>query len=241
MTGIKIYDQFALSCGLAESARLLLGFCLRHSKQNEPSDIELDLRKFNRWVAKKRPLGEFHRKTLSRAIAQLDEKSQGAITILKRYSPWYYKITVRPLEFLAKLERAKKETSPKVNGGNPMFSEAHKERLFKQQQQELSKIDCLFKTMGMEFSYDALLDIWRKAGKEINEVKKAVKLMLFRHSTQKEQIKNPYGWIRRCIQFSWQDNYDPYYQTDLPVFSNTTDLDCFVDNSTLAEVKLCST
>ncbi|NJK56487.1 MAG: hypothetical protein HC939_11055 [Pleurocapsa sp. SU_5_0] len=93
----KKHDKFALAYNLRESQGYVLRDILRKAKPNEPTEIEIDLRLTNRWIGKVRGSGEYHRKTITNAIAALDEKTQGMITILKRYNPWVYKILVRPL------------------------------------------------------------------------------------------------------------------------------------------------
>ena len=151
------------------------------------------------------------------------------VLVTKFYTWAIHKVLVRPLEIVPQEKSQFGDKTPKLNRGNPMFSEEHKQRLFKQQQQDISKINSLFKRIGIEFNYSALVNIWRMARKSVDEVKNAVKLLLFQHSTQKEKIESPHGWIFRCVQYGWQKGLNLYYQSNLPYFKSVQDLESFVD------------
>lgn len=231
MTWTKKHDEFALMCDLSksESAILLARFLMRRAKLSEPTEVELDFHVFNKWVGKRRVKGEYHRKTLTTAIEKLDERSHGMFVILKKYSPWYYKILVRPLSFVEKIESAKENLVHKHPTENPMFDEDRKMPCNIQQQQDISKIDTLFSQLGMKYTQDALTRIWRLAGKSIDEVKNAVELLLFQHSIQEEKIRNPHGWVISCLRNGWQKGLNLYYQVDLPYFSHAQDIEKFVE------------
>ena len=100
MTWTKKHDEFCLEQKLRPSTRLLLRWLLRRAKLNQVAEIEIDLRVFNNWVAKRRGT-PYDRKTIREAIAQLDEETRGLVLITKRYSPWVQKLLVRPLSNVA--------------------------------------------------------------------------------------------------------------------------------------------
>lgn len=228
MTWNKKNQQIEMLAGLRQSTVRVAQHILPRTNKFKPTKLMVDLKVINQKIAKHRGR-PYDPKTMKEAIAQLDEKTFGWFKILKSYSWHLHEVMVYPVEMVLQNLSENRDLTPSPNRGKPMYDDEHKGRLIKQQQQDISNIDRLFLNLSMKFTYDALVDIYRKADKKVSEVKKAVKLMLFRHSTQTEQIKNPCGWVRRCLQFGWQDNYDPYYQVKLPVFSNTTDLDSFVD------------
>ena len=238
MTWNKKHDEFALSVNLSESQAYVLRDILRKGKLNEPTEIEIDLKVTNRWIGEVRPRGEYHRKTITNAIAQLNEKTQGMVVILKRYNPWVYKILVRPLAFVEKIQGTKCASAPKLNRGNPMFSEEHKQRLLKQQQQDISSMDRYFQALDLKFDYSALVKLYRYSGKSLAEVKKAIELLLYRHSKGTEEIGNPYGFIVSCLRNSWQKNFDLVYSPDLPKFDSVRDISRYV-REVFTGVKLC--
>lgn len=229
MNWTKKHDEFALARNFSESMSLITRFCLRRGKLSEPTEIELDLKQCNKWIGKHRVKGEFHRKTLGTAIANLDERSDGLFIILKSYSPWIHKVLIRPLAFVEELESAKRANSPKVPTVKPMFDADHKKRLFEQQQQDISKLDNIFRELGMVYTPDALVRIWRLAGKSLDEVKNAIELMLYEHSTSAKGVRKAHGWLITCLTKGWQKGLNLYYQTELPYFKTVQDIEQFVD------------
>jgi hypothetical protein len=216
MTWNKKNDQFALMCGLRPSATLLLRWILRRAKLNQVDEIEIDLRQFNAWVAKNRGT-PFDRKTIREAIAQLDEQTQGLIVITKNYTPWVKKVIVRPLEMVLRNNSSKQVESPKLATGNPMFGSDHKKTSSELLLQNISKIDTLFRKLGMKYTPDALMRIWRMAGKSLAEVKSAVAYMITYHSTKvgdpkcaedKKGITSPKGWLHECLKWGWHHDTD---------------------------------
>lgn len=224
MSWNKKNDQFALMCGLRPSATLLLRWILRRAKLNQVDEIEIDLRQFNAWVAKNRGT-PFDRKTIREAIAQLDEQTQGLIVITKNYTPWVKKVIVRPLEMVLSNNSSKQVESPKLATGNPMFGSDHKKTSRELLLQNISKIDTLFRKLGMKYSPDALMRIWRMAGKNLAEVKSAVEYMLSYHAGKvrnprcKEDqsgITSPKGWLHECLKWGWHHDAD---EISLPVMT----------------------
>jgi hypothetical protein len=198
---------------------IVLRDILRKGKLNQSTEVEIDLRLTNRWIGKVRARGEFHRKTITTAIAQLDDKTQGMITILKRYNPWIYKILVRPLALVEGIQSAKCASIPLRATGNPMFDGDHKNRSRELLLQNISKLDSLFKKLGMFYNHESLMRIWNMAGKKMSEVKGAVEYMLKVHADkiqrakeigvdsvselQEKGITTPRGWLIRCLEGFW--------------------------------------
>ncbi len=245
----KKHDEFALACNFSESMSYLARFILRRAKLGEPTEIELNLKQFNKWVGKQRFKGEYHRKTLSTAIANLDAQSQGMFVILKKYNPWIYKLLVRPLSVVAKIQSSKCASSLKPPTGNPMFDADHKKRLLEQQQQDISKLDSILKKIGLHYTQDALLRIWRLAGKSFDEIQSAIELMLAQNSSEalysrspepEASIRNPHGWLVSCLKNAWQKGFNLYYDCQLPYFRYAKDIANFVADS-LFSSKVCQT
>ena len=216
----KKHDKFAYNQGLMPSSAFLLRWILRKAKLNEICELEIDLKKFNTWVGKERGK-PYHRRTLDLAIAQLNDQTEGMIVVLKRYTPWIFKILIRPLDFVLQNKHAKREKIDNRNDLNPMYSEDHKKRLEQQQHQNISKIDSLFQKVNLNFTTDALGRIWRMAGKKIENVIKTIELLVYQNSTPSNKpIERPHGFVIDCLKYRWYDNFDLYYQPEIPKFGN---------------------
>lgn len=224
MSWTKKHDHFARACNFTQSMEHLTRWQLRRAKLNEPSEIEINLRIFNKEVAEQRIDGEYHRKTLSTAMKRLDSESNGMITIMKRYSPWVYRVLIRPLSFVERIESAKCASTPKPTTGNPMYDAEHKKRAIEQQQQNISKIDALFSKVGLKYDRSALLKIWRYSGKCLDNIVSSVELLLYRHSTQEKEIGNPNGFIIECLRDGWYKDFDLNYEPDVPRFRTKQEL-----------------
>ena len=216
MSWNKKNQQFELSCGLRPSAIEMCQWILRRTDNFKPTEKVIDIREFNSYIGKYRLKGEYDRKTIKEAIAQLNEKTYGWIVIVKSYTWAVHKILVRPVEYAISQKSQSEGNPPKLNRGNPMFCDAHKERLVKQQQQDMSKIDSLLQNVGLKYDRQALSTIYRLAGKKIESVVNAIELMLYRHSTT--DIPKPHGFIIECLKQGWQVGFDIYYQPELPKF-----------------------
>ena len=197
----------------------MLGWILRRSNAHLVSEIEIDLKEFNEWVAKKRGRG-YDRKTLKEAITQLDEQTQGLILVTKDYTPWIKKLLVRPLNIVLAQNSDPLGKRPKPKRGNPMYSEGFKNEAVKQQQQIISKLDLLFTKVGIKFDSNALARLWKLSGKSMTSISEALQLLLHRHSTQALAIKNPQGFIVDCLKYGWHKGFDLYYQAELPYFKS---------------------
>jgi hypothetical protein len=228
MSWNKKNDHFASSCGLRQSSEKLIRWLLRRAKSGEVSEIEIDLRVFNQEIARHRDRGGYDRKTLKEAIAQLDEKTQGHVLITKSYTWTIHKILVRPLFIVLEQKSQNGEAAPKLKTGNPMFSADHKKLARELLLQNISKLDSLFRKLGMKYTQDSLMRIWRLSGKNLTEVKSAVQYMLTCHAKKLEQseglnnepqgITTPRGWLHECLKYGWHHGQDevilPYLEGD---------------------------
>gem|GEM_PF-3056470 len=227
MTWTKKYDEFCLKQKLRPSTSVILRAILRRAKKNETCEIEIDLRVINQWIEKFRGRG-YDRKTLKFALAQLDEQTQGLILIEKSYTWAIHKIIVRPLAFVLSQNDQNSGKSPKLPTGEPMFSAEHKKTAYKQQQQNISRLKSLFSEVGLRFTPDALVRVWRLALKDFDNVVDAVELLLHRHSTQIEPIPNPQGWLIECLKHGWHYESELVKQASLHVYDSISALveDC---------------
>lgn len=228
----KKHDKFALAVNLSGCQSLVLRDIFRKTKLYEPTEIEIDLRKTNKWIGRDRWRGQYHRKTIQGAIAALDEKTMGMVTIIKKYTPWVYKILVRPLSFLERIKSAKCGSMPKPNGCNPMYSEEHKNRAREQQQQNISKIKTTLEKVGLNFDPLALNRIWRYAGKSVDNLKSAVELLLYRRSlkAEDEPMNNPQGYLMDILKKGYYKDFSLYYNADLPYFKSGEQIANFVSS-----------
>ena len=239
MIWTKKHDKFALALNLSESRCLILRDILRKAKLNEPSEVEIDLRKTNQWIAKVRsPHGAFHRKTVTTAIPELEAKTMGMVVVLKKYSPWVYRLMVRPLFLVEQLQSAKRESSLKPATKNSMYTEDRKQRARDLLLQNISKLDSFLSSLGMKCNHETLHRMWRYAGKSMSNIKDAVTYMLRVHkekmelsqSTMGEQkgIVKPIGWLHDCLR--WGRHLDEEVQKPLPYFDSILALTGFVSD-----------
>ena len=212
------------------STKNIANYLWRRSHANEPTEFEFEAKKFQRYIKRIRG-NEYHRTTIPKSIRQLEEKSQGLFVILKDYGRGVYKMMVYPLSFLAENRNTNKENIPSQNASNPMFSEEAKQKLALQQQQIISKLDRLFRKVGLVYDADALNNIWRLSGKSVERVINSIELLLYRNSGKK--IEKPHGFIIDCLKYRWSDGFDIYYEPELPKFQSRIELANYV--STLVE------
>ena len=236
MNWTKKHDKFALSLNLSDSQGYVLRDILRKGKLSEPSEIEIDLKQTNKWIGKVRPKGEYHRKTIQKAITTLDKCSMGMVTIIKRYNPWIYKILVRPLALVEGIRIAFCASAPNSNGGNPMYRDDHKKAARELLLRNISRLDTFLKKLGMNCNQETLHRMWRYAGGKMSEVEKAVEYMLVCHKEKLEQsesingepkgIFKPIAWLHECLKHGRHINVDAGGQ--LPYFDSILALASFV-------------
>ena len=55
-----------------------------------------------------------------------------------------------------------------------MYSDEHKKVAIQQQQQDISKLSSFLANLGLKYTQDAIVKLWRMAGKSVDEVKEYV-------------------------------------------------------------------
>ncbi|MEY2831217.1 MAG: hypothetical protein RLZZ574_475 [Cyanobacteriota bacterium] len=193
------------------------------------SEFLFRVEKFQKKVVKDRGV-PYHRTTVPKLMRQIEEKTEGTIQIVEDFDHGIYKIMVHPIWFLDEKKSSPKENRIDQNFGNPMFSEEHKKRLFDQQQQDkdIEIIKGFFDKLGMEWSREALLKIWRMAGKKVDDVKDAIDFMLHANTTQSEPIRKPHGWFIRCMERGEYKLFAHQLLYQLPRFSDQLDLMSYI-------------
>lgn len=213
----KKTEQFALSCGIRRSTLHALSWILRRAKRNEICEIEIDLRKFNAWIAKYRG-NPYDRKTIREIIDQLDNQTEGMIVFLKSYTPWVHKILVRPISFIEQQKTQKSGISPKLPTLDSMFDGDRKKRVDQLLLQNISRLDSLLKKLGLNCNQETLYRMWRYAGRKVENVKAAVEYMLQVNQAKIEYsrsfeddgrgLESPIGWLHDCLKYKRYLNND---------------------------------
>lgn len=229
MTWTLKHQEFAIKNHFWQSSTNIACYLSKQAKPNEPTEIEFKREKFQKYIEKLTGQ-KYHRTTIRKAIYDLESKSQGMYVILYDYSRGVFKTMVYPLDWVTENRKPKQETSHNENARNYMFSEQHKVEEDKQQQQFIDKADELFKKISLKFDRDALLKMWRSSGKSIERVVNAVKFLLHRNSNAANPIKNPHGLLVDSLRYGWAENFDLYYEPELPMFSSRMQIDKFVSN-----------
>ena len=122
-----------------------------------------------------------------------------------------------------------------------MYSDEHKKAATEQQQQDISKLSSFLANLGLKYTQDAIVKLWRMAGKSVEEVKNGVELMLFQNSTQEQKIRNPQGWLYDCLRYGWQKGLNLYYQAELPYFKSVQDIEGYVNQALHTKVSMYQT
>ncbi len=224
----KKHDELQARFKLRPSTGNLWRFVNRKIKSDTSTELEIDLKQFNQWIAKHRDKGGYDRKTLKDSINQLFELTDGLFVELKKITWYYYKIIVRPLSFVTEQKSSKSETSPKVTDPQPPYPGESPDHKLQQQRQNITKVDNLFRKVNLRFDRDALNRIWRLAGKSLDRIKQAIELLLYRHSNT--EIRNPYGFIIESLKHGWQEGFNLNYVPELPKFNDKPSLIQFVIN-----------
>jgi hypothetical protein len=188
----KKHREFALKEELTLSAIYL--WCWLADRQQEGVEQEIDLRKFNKWVAKHRKKGNYDRKTLKDALAQLEEV--GLVKVLRTYTWNTQRLILYSPEYVTEEKSPEKNLSPNPKRSNPRQIESYQKTCIKQQQIRLVAQIC--QSVGIDYRP---ADLQYIAAYGVETVKKAVELLKVRSLTSK--ISNPPGWLRRCLQNSW--------------------------------------
>ncbi|MEO0013992.1 MAG: hypothetical protein RLZZ535_2381 [Cyanobacteriota bacterium] len=227
MTWTKKNQQFALSCGLRPSSKELAQWILISPRGDEVTQKLIDLKEFNKYIGKNRAT-PYDPKTIKEAIAQLDELTYGWFKIVKSHNWHLHTILIRPVETAIKEKSRPLESVPRLKQGNPMFSDAHKERLDKLLQHNISKLDSLLSKIGLIYNHCSLKRIWAIAGQKFDEIERGIELMLYQNSIKPGSIVNPQAWLISCLKNRWFESFDLNYSPDLPKFESVREIARFV-------------
>jgi hypothetical protein len=225
MTWNKKLQEFAIKNHYWQSSTNLSCYISKDVDPNKPTEYMLRREDFQKYM-KKLTGEEYHRTTVRKALYDMVEKSQGMYVILEDFSRGKYKIMVFPLAWVTENKKPRQESRHNENCGNPMYSEAHKKKLKDQQQQEkdIEIIKGCFDKLGMQWSREALLKIWRMAGNSVDNVKDAIDFMLHANTTQSEPIRKPHGWFIRCMERGEYKMFAHQLLYQLPRFNSKVDL-----------------
>ena len=214
--------------GMWQATINLASYVYRRCKADESTEIEIDREKFDKHMIRTKGQA-YHRTYFPKIVHQLERLSNGAVVILQDYHRHgVYKLLVRPISFAIENGKTKPESSLGKTTGNPMYSEEHKKRFAEQQQQDIESIKSLFDKLGMEWSREALLKIWRMAGKSVDSVKDAIDFMLHANTKQSEPIRNPHGWFIRCVERGEYKLFAHQLAYQLPRFNSKIDLMTYI-------------
>jgi hypothetical protein len=227
MPWTKQHHNFCLKQNMWAATINLCCFIYSKCKPNESTEMEVDVDQFAKYM-KKTSGKSYHRTYFPKLMRQLDENSNGGVVILRYYGHGIYKILVRPISFAIENGKLKPEVALGQATGNPMFSEEHKQKALEQQQQDIEQIENLFNKIGMKWSRAALLKIWRKAGKNLNEVKDAMDFMLYANTTQEEPIRKPHAWFIRAMERGDYKLFAHQLEYQLPRFKSGTELMSYI-------------
>jgi hypothetical protein len=223
----KKNQQFALSCGLRPSAKELAQWMLISPMGDNATEKLIDLKEFNKYIGGSRA-NPYDPKTVKEAIAQLNESTYGWFTITKSHNWHLHTILIRPVEEAIAEKSRPSESVPRVKQGNPMFSDAHKERLNRLLQQNISKLDSLLSNIGLKYSHCSLKRIWAIVGQKFDEVERGIELMLYQNSVKPGSIVNPKAWLISCLRDRWFESFDLNYSPNLPTFESVREISRFV-------------
>lgn len=206
----------------------LAAYIYRRCKPDESTELEIEREKFDQQMIKTK--GEaYHRTYWRKSVEELERLSNGAVVILRDYRHGVFKILVRPISFAIENKKTKGEDSLAPKPGNPMFSEDQKKKFLEQQQQDIETIKSLFDKLGMEWSRDALLKIWRMSGKSVDDVKTAIEHMLHINTNQSKPIGTAHGWFISCMQNGWHKLFNHQLTYELPKFNSRLELMSYIN------------
>ena len=227
MTWNKKNQQFALSRGLRPSSKELAQWILRKADNFQATEKLIDLKVFNKYIGESR-VRQYDPKTVKEAIAQLDESTYGWFKIQRSHNWHLHTVLIRPVEVAISEKSRPSGSAPKLKQGNPMFSDAHKERLDLLLQQNISKLDFLLQKIGLKYNHCSLKRIWAIVGQKFDEVERGIELMLYQNSVKPGSIVNPKAWLVSCLKDRWHDSFDLHYSPGLPKFDSVRDISRFV-------------
>ena len=222
----KKHDQICLQKKLTASSSTLLW---RWLVEQGDGEREPDLKEFNTWVKKHRGQG-FHRDTLKQAFNKLVEAE--VIIVIKDFGYWNFcGVVVRSLDAILPIKPKKKTGQKKsesyevprdLDSSNACVGESGvqaaaannissldligqlPEEEIKDLEENLDQCD----RAGIQFDAKDAAEILTTYDPE--ELRQAIALFEKRGGHQK--IKNPEGFIRRCLERRWWESKRPAFE-----------------------------
>ena len=225
MTWTSKHEKLSIKNNWWKSAERVVKYIVNRVPANRAVEYEFDRQEFEKYL-KRFGGSPYHRTTITKVFQHLEEKSDGLIVVLRNYGHGVYKLLVRPISYITENKNPKADLGNGQNRVKPMYTEEQKKRAAQQQQQDITNIDRLCREIGLTYDANALNRIWRLAGKKVDQVVNAIKLLLYRNGTKK--VEKPHGFIVDCLKYGWCQDIDLYYQPELPVFKNRMSIDKFV-------------
>jgi hypothetical protein len=205
------HDAFCLEEGLPPAAKLLWQWLLHHHDQDE--EIEPDLKDFNNWVKKHRGK-PYCRQTLKDALAKLVDCR--IIQVVKKFTWSIARIVTRPLDWLKPKKNLHKrnqncaqQPSNDVSTKDEDYSSSNNllsEEMIIEGEQILTECE----NVGIVFDPIQSPEILNY---HLEDVKLAI--AHFQKRGGHEKVKNPQGWLLKCLREYWYDQPDSWSFSDL--------------------------
>jgi hypothetical protein len=226
MNWTKKHDEFCLEKGIKPSAKSLWQWLLEKGGEGER---EPDLADFNKWIEKHRGK-PFHRDTIKQAFNQLVET--GAITTLKKFTWKVWRIVVRSIDAVIGAKpkqrknshnRDRNRTLPPSNPDSAVAQDIAAAALDSMQLiSQLPEEEVQILEQNLETCEAAGITFSAKESAEIlscepEDLKQAI--ALFQKRGGHSKIKNPEGWLRRCLDGLWWESKRPTFQDVLTQFA----------------------
>lgn len=207
------HNAFCLQERLPASTRALWQWLLEQ-RQEGSSEIEFDLKDFNKWVEKKRgyPLDV---KTLKYARDRLIEC--GVVSWFKQFTWSIWRWVIKPINLLVypvvkpqRKDSYKKEETPDPDASNPQSVA----------DDALAAAASNSEAEILETCSEAQIPFRRsEAGNllshSVAEVRSAIAHFWCRGGHEK--IKNPQGWLIECLRRCWWEDASDYYSPCSPI------------------------
>ncbi|MGB6298826.1 MAG: hypothetical protein WBF90_21955 [Rivularia sp. (in: cyanobacteria)] len=205
------HDQFCLKNQITPSAKLLWQWLVRKGYFEEEI---IDLKDFNKWVARHRPKGGYCHKTLKSAFKELVEHR--ICNLLKGYVWNIVKIVTRPLEYLKVRRKVQKRdiisNLDSSKGSNTV------EVILQQQHIRVKDNQITFSEYGIHFD-ETEIEVLDRPKNEIllsivcyQIADESVTIHCNKKVVTRGKVQNPPGWIRTCLRKRYWDKPDTYNQ-----------------------------
>jgi len=207
------HQDLALARGLTQSATLLWEYLIEQGFSGK--DELIDLREFNKWVSKRR--APFDRRTIKAALQRLLDEH--LLVCRKKASEFFGKYFVKPLGALLRPIKRCKPKAPiaTFEASNPQFLD--EPELTTTTSLDSDKAE-LLEAAGLTFAPGD--DKWMQCF-SLAEVARAILYFL---ENRPQQLRNPLGWFRRCLEDGWGDRLDNFFcpaESDVNLFIKLTE------------------